>query len=103
LASSVTGDIFSGNAGDVLYIDVKMEAGYHGGEIQVNNILFSDVTSASYGFVLGDNATDIATVGTLESLKRQVYDLGGRLMNGIRKGINIIRNADGSVEKRMVK
>ena len=103
LASSVTGDIFSGAQGDVLYINVKMEPSYKGGEIQVNNILFSDVTSASYGFVLGDNATDIATVGTIESLKRQVYDLGGRLMDGIRKGINIIRKADGTVEKRMVK
>ena len=35
----------------------------------------------------------------IENAGQKIYDLGGRLMNGVKKGINIIRNADGSTKK----
>ena len=49
---------------------------------------------------LGGQTTGINSVeGTAESLKAKIYNVGGKLMNQIKKGINIIRNSDGSTQK----
>lgn len=94
LASSVTGETFSGNEGAVLYIDVE-----GAGTPELLNILFSDVNAQTRSFAIGSDATGINTVGTFEALKQKVYDLGGRVKDGLKKGINIIRRADGSTQK----
>ena len=96
LASSVKGDTFSGNDGAVLYIDVE---GANASSVEILNILFSDVNANTREFKLGNKVTGINAVGALEALKQKIYDLGGRVMNGMKKGINIIRNADGSTQK----
>lgn len=93
VASSVTGEAFSGNDGAVLYINVEGT-----GTPELMNILFSDVNAVTRSFAVGD-ATGIDTMSTFEALKQKVYDLGGRVKNGLKKGINIIRRADGSTEK----
>jgi hypothetical protein len=93
VASSVTGETFSGNDGAVLYINVEGT-----GTPELLNILFSDVNAVTRSFAIGD-ATGIDTMSTFEALKQKVYDLGGRVKNGLKKGINIIRRADGSTEK----
>ena len=93
VASSVTGEAFSGNDGAVLYINVEGT-----GTPELMNILFSDVNAVTRSFAIGD-ATGIDTMSTFEALKQKVYDLGGRVKNGLKKGINIIRRADGSTEK----
>ena len=93
LASSVKGESFGGNEGAVLYIDVE-----GAGNVELLNILFSDVNAQTRSFKLGD-ATGINTVSTFESLKQKVYDLGGRVKDGLKKGINIIRRADGTTQK----
>ena len=99
LASSVKGESFAGNEGAVLYIDVE---GVNAGNIELLNILFSSMTSGTRAFNIGaGDATGINTIGTLESLKQKVYDLGGRVMSGLKKGVNIIRRADGSTQKVM--
>ena len=93
LASSVKGESFGGNDGAVLYIDVE-----GAGSVELMNILFSDVNAQTRSFKLGDT-TGIDNVSTFESLKQKVYDLGGRVKNGLQKGINIIRRADGTTTK----
>jgi hypothetical protein len=93
VASSVTGEAFSGNDGAVLYINVEGT-----GTPELLNILFSDVNAVTRSFAVGD-ATGIDTMSTFEALKQKVYDLGGRVKNGLKKGINIIRRADGSTRK----
>ena len=93
LASSVKGESFGGNDGAVLYIDVE-----GAGSVELINILFSDVNAQTRSFKLGDT-TGIDNVSTFESLKQKVYDLGGRVKNGLQKGINIIRRADGTTTK----
>lgn len=98
LASSVKGETFSGNEGAVLYIDVE-----GAGSVELVNILFSDVNAQTRLFTLGGDATGINNVGTLDSLKQQVYDFGGRLMKGLKKGMNIIRRNDGGTDKVIVK
>lgn len=102
LASSIKGETFSGNEGAVLYIDVETNADYVSGNLELLNILFSSMTSGTRAFNIGaGDATGINTIGTLESLKQKVYDLGGRVMSGLKKGVNIIRRADGSTQKVM--
>lgn len=97
LASSISGETFSGNEGAVLYIDVE---GAKASSVEILNILFSDVNANTRAFKLGNNVTGIDAIGsTFDALKQKVYDLGGRVMNGVKKGINIIRNADGSTRK----
>ena len=101
LASSVKGDTFSGNEGAVLYIDVQTDANFKGGSVEMLNILFSDVNAQTRAFAIGNGgeATGIDIMAAMQSLKQKVYDLGGRVMNGMRKGVNIIQNADGTTKK----
>ena len=99
LASSVKGETFSGNDGAVLYIDVETTSEYMGGKVELLNILFSDTNAQTRSFAIGGDATGINTLSTFETLKQKVYDLGGRLKDGVKKGLNIIRNADGSTKK----
>jgi len=99
LTSSIKGETFSGNEGAVLYIDVKTGDEYMNGSVELTNILFSDTNANTRTFKIGSEATGIDTLSTFESLKQQVYSLGGKMMNGLKKGVNIIRNADGSTKK----
>jgi len=43
--------------------------------------------------------TGINGVEDLSSLKQRIYSVGGQIMNKVKKGINIIRNANGSTKK----
>lgn len=101
LASSILAESFSGNEGAVLYIDVKTTAEFKGGSVELLNVLFSDTSAQTKVFTLGADgeATGIDIMSSIESLKQRVYDLGGRMMNGMRKGINIIQGADGTSKK----
>lgn len=103
LASSIKGETFKGTKGDVLVIEVQTSDAYAGGDVQVTNIIFSQPSSQIRAFAIGGDATGIETASVLDTLKQQVYNLGGKLMNGIRKGVNIIRRADGTVEKKVSK
>lgn len=94
VASSVKGETFSGNEGAVLYLEVEGT-----GTPELLNILFSDANAVTRSFAIGNDATGIDTASTFESLKQKVYDLGGRVKNGLKKGINIIRRADGTTGK----
>jgi len=49
----------------------------------------------------GNQTTGIAEriTNAIDSAAQKVYNLGGRLMEGVKKGINIIRNADGTTTK----
>ena len=101
LVSSITAETFAGNDGAVLYFDVKTDAAYKGGSVEIVNALFSDTEAATRAFSLNGEATGVDTLSTFEALKQKVYDLSGRLTNGLKKGINIIRRADGSSQKVM--
>ena len=60
LASSVKGETFSGNEGAVLYIDVETTSEYMGGNVELLNILFSDVNAQTRSFAIGGDATGIS-------------------------------------------
>lgn len=101
LASSVKGESFSGSEGAVLYIDVETTSDFKGGSVEMMNILFSDVYAQTRAFAIGNGgeATGIDITAAMQTLKQKVYDLGGRMMNGLKKGVNIIQGADGQTKK----
>jgi hypothetical protein len=91
--ASTDNTAFEGNEGAVVYIDVE-----GAGEVQFENIEF--VTDNAFGMELelGAQATAINGINADEN-NEQVYSLSGRMMNTLKKGINIIRRADGKTEK----
>ncbi len=101
LASSIKGESFSGSEGAVLYIDVETTSDFKGGSVEMMNILFSDVYAQTRAFAIGNGgeATGIDITAAMQTLKQKVYDLGGRMMNGLKKGVNIIQGADGQTKK----
>ena len=50
-----------------------------------------------------DDATGIGAIADLPSKKRETFDLQGRRISKAQKGINIIRNADGTSKKVLIK
>lgn len=98
LVSSVAGESFKGNEGAVLYIDVT---GANAANVELLNILFSDLGNSTRSFVMGadGNATGIDSMNVFADLKQKVYDLGGKMLNDLKKGVNIIRNANGTSKK----
>ena len=64
-------------------------------------ILVTDASGMLYsvGGNGNDGTTGIDGVNAEKSLKEKIYSVGGQMMNSIKKGINIIRNADGTTKK----
>ena len=95
--SSMLGKEIKAGAGTVVYIDVTN----FGGEAEG---LFVNAANQTVRFNLATGeVTAIDGVAVNESLTQKIYNLGGKLMNGLKKGINIIRNNDGSSKKVVVK
>jgi len=95
-SSDIEGAI-EGNEGDLLYINVEGQ-----GNVEFQNVILADMAAGSHKFqiagVAGGETTGIAAAkqnGVMES----IYNMGGRVMNGLKKGINIIRRADGTTQK----
>ena len=91
LVISAKNAALTGNAGAVAYIDVEVSNDYNGGEIVVENIIAvtAEANYAKFGAVNG-NVTGIDSITNDGSIMDKVYNLGGRLMDGLKKGINII-------------
>lgn len=98
VTANEAGKAFAGNEGEVLYIDVNGQ-----GTVSFENIIFADVNAGTQKFqlasVTGGIATGIAAAKSENGMMETIYNMGGRLMNGLKKGINIIRRADGTTEK----
>jgi hypothetical protein len=91
-------DVFEGDNGAVLYLDVETDENYNGGSIQYSNIVFTTIESQGVKFQLGnDNTTGIMS-RMANAAKQTIYNLGGRVMDGLKKGVNII-SGNGKSEK----
>ena len=96
LAVSTANNVFAGNEGAVVYLDIENLTG----DVNIEKVIFVD--TALNGHRLNSaGTTGIADriSNAIENAGQKIYDLGGRLMNSVKKGINIIRNADGSTKK----
>lgn len=91
---------FAGRDGAVIYLDVEVGNGYADGSIELNDIVLTDAMG-NYGLFsnVDSSTTGISIAKADESLSGKIYNLGGRVMNGLKKGINIILNSDGTTKK----
>ncbi len=67
----------------------------------ITNVKFADENARLYNIngTGADGTTGINGVTTVDTLKSKIYSVGGKMMNAIKKGVNIIRNSDGSTKK----
>jgi hypothetical protein len=98
LAISTANNVFAGNEGAVVYIDIE---GLNG-EVNIEKAIFTD-TELNGHLLTANSTTGIREniTNALQSAGQKIYNLGGKMMNGLKKGVNIIRNADGSTKKVM--
>ena len=81
------------NNGTMLTLEVAGE-----GNVQFTNIVLATEKAEAVKFNLG-GTTGISTIAVEKNDGNFIYDLSGKLMNGIKKGINIIRGKNGETKK----
>ena len=98
LAISTANNVFAGNNGAVAYLDIE---GLNG-EVNIEKAIFTD-TELNGHQLTANSTTSIreSITNALQSAGQKIYNMGGKMMNGLKKGVNIIRNADGSAKKVM--
>lgn len=89
--------MIEGNNGCVLFIDVEGNA-----EIEVENVIFSDAKGTAYDLSNSTSGVNSIYEGVKEGVKA-IYNAAGQKLRGLTKGINIIRNADGTTTKKIGK
>jgi hypothetical protein len=89
--------MISGNEGNLLTFDITGNS-----TINVTNIKFADAAARGYKLGFQDEATGISLTG-MDTSDADIYNMNGVRTNTMRKGMNIIRNANGEVKKVLVK
>lgn len=102
--SSLEGLTFAENGDALLWLDVQVGHNFNGEGVEISNILFSDTTARVFSLQAPTgNATGLGTVTITDEVKDKIYSVGGILMDGLKRGVNIIRGNDGSGKKIIVK
>lgn len=102
IVSSLDGNNFTDAEDAILYLEVSGNANVN--DIVVENVLFSDNKGLVYSVEgNGEGTTGIDGVTNDQSLKSRIYNVGGQLLDTVKKGINIIRNSDGTTKKILKK
>lgn len=103
LVSDLENKQFGDNA--VVTIVVEVTSNYKGGAVQLSDALFADAQGRTVllggGTIEGTTGITELTFG--EKVMSKVYSIGGQLMNGVKKGYNVIVNPDGSAKKVLKK
>lgn len=99
--SSFENEKFSASGDALVYLEVSGKAA---SEITVSNVLAADGQAVVYSIGgNGEGVTGIQGVQADQSLKEKIYSVGGQVMDKLTRGINIIRNADGTTKKVLKK
>lgn len=94
IVSTIENNSFVG--GDaILYLDVT---GGSVDKLALDNIIFAEANGRATT-IEGNGATGIDGVEAESGLKQKIYSVGGQLLNKVKQGINIIRNANGKSQK----
>lgn len=83
------------NGSAILYLDVQ------GGSIDkvaLDNVIFAEANGRETT-ITGSDATGISGMEAEGSLKQKIYTVGGQLLDKVKQGINIVRNANGKTQK----
>ena len=100
VASTVENHEFNGRNGALIYLDVEIGSDYNGGDILVDNVIFSDTQANRY--YLTQNGPIVPTgIDGIEaaSVKERIYSVGGQMMKAVKKGINIIVGENNKTQK----
>lgn len=83
------------NGSAILYLDVQ------GGSIDkvaLDKVIFAEANGCETT-ITGSDATGISGMEAEGSLKQKIYTVGGQLLDKVKQGINIVRNANGKTQK----
>lgn len=103
LLSSLDNETFSNE--ELVTLNVEVSGDYKGGSVLISNAIFSDAEGKQY--ILGGaetgEATGIVELTLGEKVANKIFSVGGQLLDGMKKGINIIMNTDGTTKKVLKK
>lgn len=98
LICNLENNAFTNSENAILYLDVSSNKSAN--DISISNIMFTDAGAKIYNLSnVGTIATGINSATGSQGIGSKIYSVGGVLVNKIKKGINIIRNADGTSKK----
>lgn len=104
LLTSIEGARMNAGNGTLLWLDVNVEPGYNGEQIIVSDVIFANAMGQTFELaVSGGETTGLNNVSTTQTMTEKIYNAGGILMDGLKRGVNIIRGNDGSSRKVIVK
>lgn len=92
--STIENNCFT-NGSAILYLDVQ------GGSIDkvaLDKVIFAEANGRETT-ITGSDATGISGMEADGSLKQKIYTVGGQLLDKVKQGINIVRNANGKTQK----
>lgn len=92
--STIENNCFT-NGSAILYLDVQ------GGSIDkvaLDKVIFAEANGRETT-ITGSDATGINGMEVEGSLKQKIYTVGGQLLDKVKQGINIVRNANGKTQK----
>lgn len=83
------------NGSAILYLDVQ------GGcidKVALDKVIFAEANGRET-YITSSDATGISGMEAEGSLKQKIYTVGGQLLDKVKQGINIVRNANGKTKK----
>lgn len=92
--STIENNCFT-NGSAILYLDVQ------GGSIDkvaLDKVIFAEANGRET-YITGSDATGISGIEAEGSLKQKIYTVGGQLLDKVKQGIYIVRNANGKTQK----
>ena len=87
---------FADNGDALIYLDLT---GRGADRVTASGVKLADASGKVYSLGPDGGTTGIDGVEAEKSIKERIYSVGGQVMDKIKKGINIIRNSDGSTRK----
>ena len=92
--------VIEGQNGAVVYVDVIGDGAV---AVAIEEAIFADRDANSYRLAKPEGTSGIedTVIDNNGGLKQRIYNAAGQALRGIQRGVNIIRNADGSVTKEL--
>lgn len=94
--SSLSNSDLNANGEVTLYIDVMGELA---DRVVVGNVIAADAAGRSYRVTSQGQTTGIEGVSAEMNQGEKVYSVSGQMLDGMKRGVNIVRNADGTTQK----
>lgn len=92
--STIENNCFT-NGSAILYLDVQ---GDSIDKVALDKVIFAEANGRETT-ITGSDATGISGMEAEGSLKQKIYTVGGQLLDKVKQGINIVRNANGKTQK----